>query len=883
MDAQLEKDEKKIIKISVRNLVEFILREGDIDNRHGRTASPEAMWEGSRIHKRIQKSKGANYHAEVPLKIELSEGDYTLAIEGRADGIEITCDGERQPDFSDNFNYLAVEEGMHVTIDEIKGIYMNLDALDEPVGVHRAQAMCYAYIYALQHDLAEISVQLTYCNLDTIELTKTAFLGNLKYFRETFSFAELAEWFTRLTDEYKKWADFQFAWQNLRQASIKKLEFPYAYRKGQKELASDVYRTIARRKNLFIQAPTGVGKTISTVFPAVKAVGEGLGDKIFYLTAKTITGTVAKEAFELLRTRGYQAKIIWLTAKEKLCLCEEMDCNPVHCPYAKGHYDRVNDAVYNLLQKEDVFTREVILEQAREYRVCPFEMSLDTATWADDIIGDYNYVFDPNVYLKRFFAEGTRGDYIFLVDEAHNLVERSREMYSASIYKEDFLAAKKLLKPYQEKHDRCAERVIRHLEKCNRILLGYKRECENYVVYENIGTLIFALTRLAADLDEYLQKSPDFPERREVNEFYLNLRNFMNIYELVDEHYVVYSEHEEDGRFKLKFYCVDPSLNLQERIDKGNATIFFSATLLPIQYYKSLLSTRRDNYAVYAQTAFSEEQRLLLFGNDVSSKYTRRGRAEYERIALYIEKTARAKQGNYMVFFPSYRMMQEVYDVFLEGGETDEMRPQEYFPEGAENAEIVEHPEEAEIAEHPEEAEIAEHPNDAENPGDAELCLWCMMQQTGMREAEREAFLQAFSGEASKRRGGSLVAFCVLGGIFGEGIDLKKEQLIGAVIVGTGLPQISNEREILMRYYDERAGAGFDYAYRFPGMNKVLQAAGRVIRTTEDVGVIELLDERFLKSDYRGLFPREWEQRRICNVNEVEQMLAEFWERRQEF
>lgn len=883
MDAQLEKDEKKIIKISVRNLVEFILREGDIDNRHGRTASPEAMWEGSRIHKRIQKSKGANYHAEVPLKIELSEGDYTLAIEGRADGIEITCDGERQPDFSDNFNYLAVEEGMHVTIDEIKGIYMNLDALDEPVGVHRAQAMCYAYIYALQHDLAEISVQLTYCNLDTIELTKTAFLGNLKYFRETFSFAELAEWFTRLTDEYKKWADFQFAWQNLRQASIKKLEFPYAYRKGQKELASDVYRTIARRKNLFIQAPTGVGKTISTVFPAVKAVGEGLGDKIFYLTAKTITGTVAKEAFELLRTRGYQAKIIWLTAKEKLCLCEEMDCNPVHCPYAKGHYDRVNDAVYNLLQKEDVFTREVILEQAREYRVCPFEMSLDTATWADDIIGDYNYVFDPNVYLKRFFAEGTRGDYIFLVDEAHNLVERSREMYSASIYKEDFLAAKKLLKPYQEKHDRCAERVIRHLEKCNRILLGYKRECENYVVYENIGTLIFALTRLAADLDEYLQKSPDFPERREVNEFYLNLRNFMNIYELVDEHYVVYSEHEEDGRFKLKFYCVDPSLNLQERIDKGNATIFFSATLLPIQYYKSLLSTRRDNYAVYAQTAFSEEQRLLLFGNDVSSKYTRRGRAEYERIALYIEKTARAKQGNYMVFFPSYRMMQEVYDVFLEGGGTDEMRPQEYFPEGAENAEIVEHPEEAEIAEHPEEAEIAEHPNDAENPGDAEPCLWCMMQQTGMREAEREAFLQAFSGEASKRRGGSLVAFCVLGGIFGEGIDLKKEQLIGAVIVGTGLPQISNEREILMRYYDERAGAGFDYAYRFPGMNKVLQAAGRVIRTTEDVGVIELLDERFLKSDYRGLFPREWEQRRICNVNEVEQMLAEFWERRQEF
>ena len=769
--------EKEEVKISVRELVEFILRSGDIDNRRGGWADKESLAKGTRIHKKIQRQMGAAYQAEVPLNCRFCYEDLDLLVEGRADGIE--------------------EKEDHVMVDEIKGVHRELRFVEEPVPVHLAQARCYAAIYAEQNQLEQMEVQMTYCNMETEEIRRFSYM---------FDAQELKTWFQKLADTYYIWAHWHQEWKKVRNASMIGLEFPFPYREGQRELVHGVYRTILREKQLFIQAPTGVGKTISTVFPAVKAVGEGLGDKIFYLTAKTITGTVAKEAFELLRTRGYQAKIIQLTAKEKLCLCEEMDCNPVHCPYAKGHYDRVNDAVYNLLQKEDVFTREVILEQAREYRVCPFEMSLDTATWADDIIGDYNYVFDPNVYLKRFFAEGTRGDYIFLVDEAHNLVERSREMYSASIYKEDFLAAKKLLKPYQEKHDRRAERVIRHLEKCNRILLGYKRECENYVVYENIGTLIFALTRLAADLDEYLQKSPDFPERREVNEFYLNLRNFMNIYELVDEHYVVYSEHEEDGRFKLKFYCVDPSLNLQERIDKGNATIFFSATLLPIQYYKSLLSTRRDNYAVYAQTAFSEEQRLLLFGNDVSSKYTRRGRAEYERIALYIEKTARAKQGNYMVFFPSYRMMQEVYDVFLEGGETDEMRPQEYFPEGAENAEIVEHPEEAEIAEHPEEAEIAEHPNDAENPGDAEPCLWCMMQQTGMREAEREAFLQAFSGEASKRRGGSLVAFCVLGGIFGEGIDLKKEQLIGAVIVGTGLPQISNEREILMRYYDERAG-----------------------------------------------------------------------------
>ena len=835
MSNQIVKNSKGIIKISVRNLVEFILREGDIDNRHGKTASPEAMQEGSRIHRKIQRRMGSNYHPEVPLKIAIEEEDYTLVVEGRADGIIIESKGEREITFADNFNHIEIDEDMYVTVDEIKGIYQKLELLDGPIGVHRAQAMCYAYIYALQHDLSHIGVQMTYCNLDT---------EDIRYFKEDFPFEVLAEWFTHLIGEYKKWADFQFAWRNLRQASIKQLEFPYEYRRGQKELAAGVYRTIARGKNLFIQAPTGVGKTISTVFPGVKAVGEELGDKIFYLTAKTITGTVAREAFELLRTKGYQAKVIQITAKEKLCKCEEMDCNPVHCPYAKGHYDRVNDAVYNLLQKEDVFTRDVLLEQAEEYMVCPFEMCLDVATWVDDIICDYNYVFDPNVYLKRFFAEGTKGDYIFLVDEAHNLVERSREMYSAEIYKEDFLATKKLIKHYNEK-------LAADFDKCNRILLEYKRECEKYVLYDNIGNLIFALMRLASNLDEFLQKAAEFPERKEISEFYLNLRNFMNIYELVDEHYVIYSEHEEDGRFKIKLYCVDPSLNLQERIDRGNATIFFSATLLPIQYYKNLLSTKKDNYAVYAETAFSDDQRLLLLGNDVSSKYTRRNTAEFTRIAEYVKVTAQAKKGNYMVFFPSYKMMQQVYEVFCK---MDYVMPADETDALWQNDAGMEY-----------------------NSDEQELSVSVIIQQSGMKEEEREAFLEAFSEEASTLREGSLVAFCVLGGIFGEGIDLKNEQLIGAIIVGTGLPQISNEREILMNYYERRSGEGFDYAYRYPGMNKVLQAAGRVIRTVEDVGVIELLDDRFLQSDYRGLFPREWEKRRVCSVETVQQYLKEFW------
>ncbi len=812
MGKKRNETEKTTIKISVRNLVEFILREGDIDNRHGKAASPEAMQEGSRIHRKIQRRKGSNYHAEVPLKLVLEEENYELIIEGRADGIQIDSVDGTEITYADNFNHMEIRENMRVTIDEIKGVYMRLDRLSAPVGVHLAQAKCYGYIYALQHDVPVIYVQMTYCNLDTEEI---------RYFNEEYSFAELETWFLHVVSEYKKWADFQYAWKRLRQESIKKVQFPYEYRKGQKELAANVYRTIQRKKTLFIQAPTGVGKTITTVFPAVKAVGEELGDRIFYLTAKTITGTVAREAFELLRRKGYQGKIIQITAKEKLCMCEEMDCNPVHCPYAKGHYDRVNEAVFELLQTEDVFTREILLEQAEKHMVCPFEMCLDAASWSDAIICDYNYVFDPNVYLKRFFSEGVRGDYLFLVDEAHNLVERSREMYSAVIYKEDFLEIKKLVKHYEPK-------LETDFNKCNKILLEYKRECENYVLYDNIGNLMLALMRLASNLDEFLQKTTEFPERKKITEFYLNLRNFMNIYERVDEHYVIYSEHEEDGRFKLKLYCVDPSLNLQECLDRGNATIFFSATMLPVNYYKSLLSTKQDNYAVYAETAFKEEQRLLLVGRDVSSKYTRRNQQEFSKIASYILKTGRAKSGNYMVFFPSYKMMRQVYEEF-ECLNLDEM-------------DVV-------------------------------------IQEAGMKEAEREAFLEEFEKERDK----TFVAFCVMGGIFGEGIDLKNEQLIGAIIVGTGLPQISNEREILKNYYDRRSvggsfsGEGFDYAYRYPGMNKVLQAAGRVIRTIDDVGVIELLDERFLQSDYRNLFPREWEQRDICTLETVDGYLNKFW------
>ena len=780
-----------VIRISVRNLVEFILREGDIDNRTGGGQDPENMQMGSRIHRKIQRQMGSDYQAEVPLKTEIVCDGFTLKIEGRADGLIHTKE--------------------QVMVDEIKGVLRELDRVQEPAGIHLAQAKCYASMVAEQEGADEIGVQMTYCQMETEEV---------KRFQYSYQSNELKVWFDEVIRQYEKWAKFQIEWRKARNASIKGIEFPFPYRKGQRELAVSVYRTILRKKKLFIQAPTGVGKTISTVFPAVKAVGEELGEKIFYLTAKTITRTVAEQAFETLREQNLKFKVITLTAKEKICFCEETSCNPDDCPYAKGHFDRVNDAVYELLMQEDVMSREVLEAQARKHKVCPFEMALDVSTWVDGVICDYNYVFDPNAHLKRFFGEGVKGDYLFLIDEAHNLVERGRQMYSAELCKEDFLAVKKLVKGE-------APRFAKRLEACNKILLAMKKECENYKVLDNISHFGIQLMNVLSEADRYLEECVDKEVRETVLDFYFQVRSFLNIYDGLDENYVIYTEYQENGRFVLKLFCVNPAANLQKCLDKGNSAVFFSATLLPIQYYKRLLSTEKDNYAVYIDSSFDTKKRLLMNGVDVSTRYTMRSREMYQRYATYIFRVVKAKMGNYLIFFPSYRFMEDVYQEFTQLLASDE-----------EEMELV-------------------------------------IQQKHMDEEERENFLRAFEMGREK----SLIGFGVLGGIFSEGIDLTNEKLIGTLIIGTGLPQVCNEREILKSYFDQKGLYGFDYAYRYPGMNKVLQAAGRVIRTEDDRGVILLLDERFQREKGKEIFPKEWADCERCRLDIVEEKIRLFWEK----
>ncbi|MGN1148313.1 MAG: ATP-dependent DNA helicase [Lachnospiraceae bacterium] len=818
------------IRISVRNLVEFILRSGDIDNRKS-GALENAMQEGSRIHRMLQKRMGDEYQPEVFLRYVFETEHYQIVVEGRADGI------------------ITDQTGL-VTVDEIKTTYKDVAKMKEPLPVHLAQAKVYAAIYGIQNDKDIMRVRMTYCNVETEEL---------QYFYEESTVQALREWFEDLLEQYKKWADYEYEWKQKRQDSIEKLQFPFSYREGQKELASYVYQTIYHKKKLFIEAPTGVGKTISTIFPSVKALGNGMGDKIFYLTAKTITRTVAENTFSLLRDQGLQFKSVVLTAKDKICFMEETECNPEHCPFAKGHFDRINDAVYDLLIHSHSFTREVIEEYARKHNVCPFEFCLDMSLFADGIIGDYNYVFDPHVYLKRFFGEGVQGNYIFLVDEAHNLLERGREMYSAVLHKEAFLQLKKQIKEAQENlHLPVSEKgstghagrirdfgpkLERQLEKCNKELLLLKRECENYQVLTMIDTFVQALMRLHDTMDKYLEENDDSPVRKDILDFFFEISHFLDIYERVDDNYVMYSQIGDDGGFLVKLFCVNPSVNLQECMARSRSTILFSATLLPIQYYKKLLGGTSEDYEVYAKSVFNPEKRALYVSSDVTSKYTRRSSEEFYNIARYIYEIVKNRHGNYMVFFPSHMFLSQVYEAFCD-----------YF---------------------------------------AEETMECVCQEEYMNETAREAFLAKFEGnedcdlsaiqmeidfaeeEAEDR---SLIGFCVMGGIFSEGIDLKHDSLIGVIVVGTGIPQVCNERELLKQFFDAQGENGFDYAYRFPGMNKVLQAAGRVIRTAEDVGVIALLDERFLQYTYQKLFPREWESFEVVTQDTIAKRVERFWD-----
>jgi len=773
---------KNQIRVSIRNLIEFVLRSGDIDNSF---MSMSRALEGTKAHQKVQKSYGPEYKKEVTLKHSINYDDFLIQLEGRADGI--------------------FESPEEVIIDEIKSTTKDLEDIEEDYNeLHWAQGKAYGYIYCYQNNLYSITVQLTYFHIETEEI---------KTFQRKFTFKELEEFFLPIVDEYIKWARTTFYWGEIREKSIKKLDFPFeSYRKGQRELAVAVYKTIEEGKKLFVQAPTGIGKTISTLFPSIKSMGEGLTSKIFYLTAKTITREVPIASMDLMKTKGLRAKTLVVTAKEKICLNDAVKCNPRDCKFAKGHYDRVNDAIMDMFENEDLVTREEVISYAFKHNVCPFEFTLDFSLWADVIICDYNYVFDPQVYLKRFF-ENPKEDYVFLIDEAHNLVDRSREMFSAEINKSSLLDISNIFK---ESHPN----IYKAINKVNSIINKVKRDLNidgEYYQREEIIDLYYPIKRLITNLEPWLVEEKNHEEYERVLDLYFNLMTFIKISDLYDDHYVTYIR-EEAKDIIIKLFCVDSSYLLKEALLRGRSSIFFSATLTPMDYHMDLLGGDKNDYNILLSSPFPRENLCLLVAANISTRYKDRERT-YEDVVKYIESFISAKKGNYLIFFPSYAYMKKIHELLL-GRNKD---------------------------------------------------LNIIVQESNMTEVEREEFLQNFEED-------NIIGLAVMGGIFSEGIDLVGDKLIGAVIVGVGLPQICFERDIIKDYFQHHLGEGFEYAYVYPGINKVLQAAGRVIRSPQDKGAVLLIDDRYGTPKYKSLFPKEWKG--YINIWNVGQMVAElekFW------
>jgi len=775
---------KQALKISVRDLVGHVLCSGDLVFEF--LSAPRPL-EAIRIHQKIQQSRPQSYRAEVTVSHQIETDLFVLKIGGRIDGID------QNPD--------------RVLVEEIKTTTRSLDDFSgNPDPVHWGQLKSYAYLYARQQDLNAVDTQLTYYQMDTHEIRE---------FRRHFTVAELTTFFQNLVAGYLEWAETIVTWGSLRDESIRHLEFPFSrYRPGQREMAVAVYRTIKNGRQLLVQAATGIGKTMAAVFPALKAVVEGFSVKIFYLTARTTGRIAAEKALDTLRQKGLRLKSLTITAKDKICFNPDSACHPDECEYSRGHFDRINDALKDMFHR-DAFTRHDLEQVARSHRVCPFEFSLELSRWADWVICDYNYAFDPRVFLRRFFLEEA-GDYTFLIDEAHNLVDRSREMFSAEIFKQPILDLRRTIRKE-------LPRIFKSLGKVNSWMVKARKKCELHGSAhhekeppDDLLPLLHTFLRLT---EHWLSRNVKAPFREELLDLYFATTCFLRVAEEYDKGYATCFEKIKKD-LKLKLFCIDPSGQLQNALTRCRSAVFFSATMTPMPYFRKMLGCGETANHLILPSPFPEKNFGLFIADGISTLFRQRGKTKQE-VARAIRSLIDQKKGNYLIFFPSYEYMLMVFEIF-----------NTQWPEIA-----------------------------------------TILQTPGMSEDEREQFLALFNQENPQ----TLAGFAVMGGIFGEGIDLTGDRLSGAAVVGVGLPGISLERELIREYFAQTLQAGFEYAYQYPGINRVLQAAGRVIRSETDRGVVLLIDRRYSAPRYRSLLPEEWEPRRVQDPRQFAEALDKFW------
>lgn len=854
----------RTLRTSVRRLVEFLLRSGDIDSERDGRGGVEVMQAGSEIHKALQAAGGKSYQAEVPLagsiyfpggsfnphaaRLDIGEEavrdqeGFFLCVEGRADGI---IDDGAQP----------------LLIDEIKGVMRDVSDIKEPEALHEAQALCYAYLY-LRKTQGAAAISSSYGRRVTVRITYASMTtGEVRQIERTHDAPTIEAWFFSLLKKAERWAAWRVAHDELRERSLSALAFPYRVRDGQQTMMEAVASAIHEGKRLYVQAPTGSGKTVATLYPALKALGSGEVSRVAYLTAKTMTRRAALECLELLGQRGLAVSVLAVTARDKICPLRDNArvagvrvrplaslCNPVECPLARGHFDHANDALYEAITTCDTFDRENVRTVAARHHVCPYELQRDLARWADVIVCDYHYAFAPSASLLGL-ADEPGGDTAYLVDEAHNLVERMREMYSAELDLSDLRELERAMRaqgPFGQLAQTVRSVIAAFpawnggLPSAGNPSSGRRGGTPSYQVIRKSDEFIDLLGTLAdgigAALEDtsWLTDGSDAGRRGNATpsghtiEAFLALRDtslkvgaFLGAFQRAEAGYVTFLGKGHDGGRRLKVFCVDPSHDLQERLEQAKAAVFFSGTLLPMDYHRKLLAAQDEDASLYVPSSFDHSRQQVLIGSDVSARFSQRGPELYTRIAAYLLALTQTRPGNYLAFLPSHAMVEEVGKA------------------------------------------LEQH---------AGPTLTIVRQSPGMREGDRERFVDAF--RKPSHAGMSLVGLCVLGGIFGESIDLPGESLVGVVVVGTGMPPTTSEREIIRDYYDAKRGKGFAYAYTYPGLIKVLQAAGRLMRTEKDHGVVLLLDDRFLDDELQRAFPKEWQRVRSCTLQTMPGMLA---------
>jgi DNA excision repair protein ERCC-2 len=815
--------EKPCFTVSVRDLAEFVWRRGDLGGS-GDFAGADRALAGTRVHQQWQRSRPAGSRIEVPVSRDTECPELVLRVQGRIDAVRV--------------------QGDELVIEELKTVSGRWDGAANPL--HWAQARLYSFLCATEAAMEQVQIHLVYLDLDS---------GRTTAFEQRVTRTDLAAFFDDTLAVYLRWIQELHRWRLVRDASIRSLPFPFAcYRPGQRQIAVAAYRTLARGGRLFIEAPTGIGKTAAVVFPALKSLGEGHVDQLFYLTARTVGRLIAERTLDELRSRGLQLRSLTLTAREKICVQDGVPCDTLTCPLACGYYDRRHAAMREALDHGNL-TRQVLDTVGRAHRVCPHELSLDLSTWTDAIVCDYNYVFDPKAYLRRHFTGSSRS-FAFLIDESHNLVDRARDMFSASLATQPILQVRRLI---AQSVPRCA-RALTRLQRALRQLAdpaantsdepgasggepdlfststtdlpvcapaakrgapaGASDRLGTVLTRRDLpGHLMAPLEAALETMELELARNRPADYRQALLELYFRLHAFRRTAELYDERYATLIEPGSSVQARL--FCLDPSFLLRQALDRGKSAVFFSATFTPLDYYQSLLGGRLEDPRLQLRSPFAPEHLRVLLHDRIRTDLKARA-GSLDEVVHAIGALVHGRRGNYMIYFSSYQYLGAALDRF-----------QRLYPE-----------------------------------------LLTRSQQPRMTEAERDSFLAAFSSKPAITQ----VGFAVMGGIFGEGIDLVGDRLIGAAVVGVGLPQLSPERDLIRDHFQAQAGSGFDFAYTFPGMNRVLQAVGRVIRSETDRGIVLLLDSRFSQPRYQRLFPAWWQPVRAPNLEAIRSSVCAFWD-----